>query len=186
MQDQLQAVVESLESAQSRLRRLADSLSEKQWSRKPAPNRWSAAECVEHLNLTSRAYVPLLRDALAEARLLRAPGPERYRRDGVGWFLGMMIGPMRHIGKFRIGRVKTTEDFVPHPKGDRTKILSEFVRLQSELVSLARAAEGLAIDKVKIVSPFGGKMKYNAYSALVIIPRHEHRHIEQAEEAAGK
>jgi hypothetical protein len=39
---------------------------------------------------------------------------------------------------------------------------------------------------VKIVSPFGGRMKYNAYSAFVIIARHEHRHIEQAEEAAER
>jgi hypothetical protein len=42
----------------------------------------------------------------------------------------------------------------------------------------------LAIDGAKIVSPFGGRMKYNAYSALVIISRHQHRHLEQAEEAA--
>jgi hypothetical protein len=96
-----------------------------------------------------------------------------------------MIGPMRHIGKLRVGKVKTTADFVPHPRGSRTQILSEFVRLQSELISLVQSADGLAIDKVKIVSPFGGKMKYNAYSALVIIPRHEQRHIQQAKEAVG-
>jgi hypothetical protein len=140
---------------------------------------------VEHLNLTSRAYLPLLRDALAEARLLRAPAPKRYKRDALGWFLALMIGPLRHIGKMRLGKVKTTPDFVPHPKGSRTKVLSEFVRLQSELISLTQSADGLAIDKVRIVSPFGGKMKYDAYSALVIIPRHEHRHIQQAEEAVG-
>jgi hypothetical protein len=27
-------------------------------------------------------------------------------------------------------------------------------------------------------------MKYNAFSALVIIERHEHRHLQQAEEAS--
>ena len=96
-----------------------------------------------------------------------------------------MIGPMRHVGKLRIGKVKTTADFVPRQKGGRTEILSDFVRFQSELIALVRDADGLAIDRVKIVSPFGGKMKYNAYSALAIIPRHEHRHIEQAEQAAS-
>ena len=185
MQYQLAAVIDDLESAQSRLRRLADTVSEKDWNRKPAPDRWSAAECVEHLNLTSRAYIPLLRDALAASRLAGVPAPKRYSRDGLGWFLALMIGPMRHIGKFRLGKVKTTKDFVPHPTGTRTDILSEFVRLQSELISITRAADGLAIDRVKIVSPFGGKMKYNTYSALVILPRHEHRHIQQAEEALG-
>jgi hypothetical protein len=185
MQHQLATIIDGLESAQARLRRLFDSVGEKEWNRKPTQDAWSAAECVEHLNLTSRAYLPLLRDAVAEARLLRAPAPKRYKRDALGWFLAGMIGPMRHIGKLRVGKVKTTRDFVPHPTGDRTQILSEFVRLQSELSTLVQSAHGLAIDKVKIVSPFGGKMKYNAYSALVIIPRHEHRHIQQAEEAVG-
>ena len=58
------------------------------------------------------------------------------------------------------------------------------MRLQAELISLTRSADGLPIDEVKIVSPFGGRMKYTAYSALVILSRHEHRHLEQAEEAA--
>jgi hypothetical protein len=36
---------------------------------------------------------------------------------------------------------------------------------------------------VKVQSPFG-KMRYNAYSALEIVAEHEHRHLQQAEEAA--
>jgi hypothetical protein len=49
---------------------------------------------------------------------------------------------------------------------------------------LVRAADGLPVDKVKIVSPFGGKMRYDAFSAFVILPRHQQRHIEQARAAA--
>jgi hypothetical protein len=184
MQQQLQQIVDSLESAQARLRRLADTIPVDAWARRPAPDAWSAVECVEHLNLTSRAYIPLLRPAIAEARDLRAEAPREYKRDFLGAFLSAMIGPLRHVGKFRLMRVKTTDDFVPHVHRSSDEVVSEFLRLQADLVSLTRSAEGAAIDKVKIVSPFGGKMRYNAYSALVIIPRHEHRHIEQAENAA--
>jgi hypothetical protein len=95
-----------------------------------------------------------------------------------------MFAPLRRLGNFKIGRVKTTPAFVPKPGRSRTEILSDFVRLQAELISLVRSADGLPIDDVKIVSPFGGRMKYNAYSALVIVARHQHRHLEQAEEAA--
>jgi hypothetical protein len=73
---------------------------------------------------------------------------------------------------------------VPSAGRSRTGILSDFVRLQTELISLVRSANGLPIDEVKIVSPFGGRMRYSAYSALVIVSGHEHRHLEQAEEAA--
>ena len=184
MQEQLAGIVQSLESAQSRLRRLTDQLSESDWNRKPAANRWSAAECVEHLNLTSRAYIPLLRDAIANAGEARRDPTKHYRHDALGWFLSKMFGPLRHLGRFKVGRVKTTPGFVPRPGRSRTEILSDFVRLQAELVSLVRSADGLPVNDVKIVSPFGGRMRYNAWSALVIVSRHEHRHLEQAEEAA--
>lgn len=184
MQVQLAGIIESLKSAQSRLRRLTDTLPEPDWNKRPAPDRWSAAECVEHLNLTSRAYLPLLRDAFASAKEIRRSPKKHYRRDALGWLMSAMIGPLRHLGKFRVPRVKTTPAFVPKLGRSRTEILSDFVRLQGELISLIQSADGLAIDEVKIVSPFGGRMTYSAYSALDIISRHEHRRLEQAEEAA--
>ena len=186
MQRQLEGIVQSLESAQSRLRRLTDKLPESDWTTRPASNRWSAAECVEHLNLTSRAYIPLLRDAVARAGEVRRPPKKHYRHDALGWFLSKMFGPLRHLGKFKLVRVKTTPAFVPKPGRSRTEILSDFVRRQAELISITRLADGLPIDDVKIVSPFGGRVRYSAYSALVIVSRHEHRHLEQAEEAADQ
>lgn len=184
MQEQLAEVVKSLESALAELRSLTDGLSEKDWSRRPGPDKWSAAGCVEHLNLTSRAYLPLLRDATAEAREIGGPPRTHYKRDALGWFMAQMIGPMRHLGKIKFGRVKTTPPFVPKGGHSRSELLSEFVRLQAELITLIRSSDGLPLDEVKIVSPFGGKMKYSEYSALVIVALHQHRHLEQAAEAA--
>jgi hypothetical protein len=185
MQQQLAAVVESLDSAQSRLRRLSDKISDGVWKKRPEPNRWSAADCVEHLNLTSRAYLPLLRDATARAREIGGDPRDHYRRDPLGWFMSMMIGPLRHLGKFKVGKIKTTPPFVPKGGKSPNQLVSEFVRLHADLVSLIWSSDGLPLDGVNIVSPFGGRMKYNAYSALVIVARHEHRHIDQAEEAAS-
>lgn len=184
MQKQLATIVDSLEAAQARVRRLSDGVSEQAWSRRPASDEWSAADCVEHLNITSRAFVPLLRDANAEARQLRGDPVTHYKRDALGWFLSLMIGPMRHIGKLRLVKVKTLPPFVPKGGQSRNQLLSEFVRLQADLLTIVRAADGLPIDRVKIVSPFGGRMKYSAYSAMVVVARHEHRHIDQAEIAA--
>jgi hypothetical protein len=183
VQKQLAALIDSLEAAQARLRTLSDNTPEKAWSNPPGAGRWSAANCVEHLNLTSRAYIPLLRDALVEARQLHVAPATHYSRDPVGWFLSLMIGPMRHLGKFKVGKVKTTRDFVPRGGQSAGQLLSEFVRLQSELMTMINSADGLPLDRVKIVSPFGGRMHYNAYSALVVVAAHQHRHIDQAQEA---
>ena len=47
-----------------------------------------------------------------------------------------------------------------------------------------RAAQDLPIDRVKMASPFDGRVKYNLYAAMTIVPRHQHRHLLQAERAA--
>lgn len=185
MQRQLKAITDSLRSAQTRLRRLSDELSDENWSKRPGPDRWSAAECVEHLNLTSKAYLALLPDAVMRAKKRGGPAQKHYRRDALGWFMSIMIGPLRHLGTFRIVPVKTTPKFVPKRGRSRTEILSNFVRLQAELAAVIRSGDRLPLDQVKIVSPFGGRVKYSAYSALVIIARHQHRHIQQAEEASA-
>ena len=185
MQRQLKAITDSLRSAQTRLRRLSDGLSDEEWNKRPGAGRWSAAECVEHLNLTSKAYLALLPDAVSRAKKRGGPARKHYRRDALGWFMSMMIGPMRHVGKLRVVPVKTTPKFVPKHGRSRKAILSDFVRLQAELAAVIRSGDRLPLDQVKIVSPFGGRMKYSAFSALVIIARHQHRHIDQAEEAAA-
>ena len=183
MQKQLAVLVDSFESAQRDLRSLSDRVSSAQFTKHPAPDAWSAADCVEHLNLTSRAYVPLLRTAITEARLLRKEPSQQYSMDILGRVFAFMMRPMKHIGRFKLGRVKTTGPFTPRGGQTREQLLSEFVRLQSDLIGLVRNAEGLPIDQVKIQSPFG-KMRYNAYSALEIVAQHEHRHLQQATEAA--
>src|SRR5690348_7895815 len=178
MQKQLAKLVESLESAQTKLRALSDGVSETAWNKHPAPNAWSAADCVEHLNLTSRAYVPRLRDAVASARLMSARPTQDYRMELVGRVMAFMMRPMRHIGKFKIGRVKTTGPFTPRGGQTREQLLSEFVRLQSDLITIVRSAEGLPIDRVKIQSPFGN-MRYNAYSAMESVAQRSEEHTSE-------
>src|SRR5688500_20171730 len=111
MHQQLAAIVASLESEQTRLHRLADQLPDARWKSRPGPDQWSAAECIEHLNLTSRAYVPLLRDAL-EVGTKPATPPTRYRKDFLGGRFSALVGPSPRIAKKRFGRAKTTEECV--------------------------------------------------------------------------
>ena len=182
MQEQLSAIVAELESAQTRLHRLTDQLPDARWKSRPGQYRWSAAECVEHLNITSKAYLPRLRRSLESAT--PAATETRHRRDFLGWLFSSLVGPMPSIGKSRFGRVKTPPAFVPSVSPERADAMEEFDRLQAELIAITREADGYPLSEMKITSPFGEKIRYNFYSALRILPRHQQRHIEQAEEAA--
>ena len=176
MQQQLQEVVDELGAAQSRLHALARATDPADWTRRPDPARWSIAECVAHLNLTSAAYLPLLRQALAETN--RSTGIRRYRRDPLGWFLWRTAGPPVRR------RVKTTAQFIPQAASGQADLVAEFDRWQAELVACVRGAEGLPLSRLRIRSPFDPRLKYNVYAALTILPRHQQRHLWQAEQVA--
>jgi len=46
---------------------------------------------------------------------------------------------------------------------------------------MTREADGLPVDRIRIASPFDARLKYSLYAALTILPRHQHRHLWQAE-----
>lgn len=176
MNAQLQVVAHDFTAAEARLRRLVVDVPAEWWARRADPDRWSMAECVGHLNLTSRAYLPLLRDAIDEGRRLGVPPPARYRRDLVGWIFWRTGGPPVRR------RVKTTAPFVPSAAVPVGELLFEFARLQSEQLACVRDADGLPLGRLKIVSPFDRRIRYNLYSCLTILPVHQHRHLWQAEQ----
>src|SRR2546422_4218103 len=70
MHPQLQLVADEYRSAQARLHDLVRAVPDEQWSKRSDRARWSVAECVAHLNITSLAYVPLLQHAVSRARML--------------------------------------------------------------------------------------------------------------------
>ena len=123
------------------------------------------------------AYLPLLDDGLARARSSGRAAPGRYRRDLAGWLLWRTMSPPARI------RTKTTAAFVPSGHETPTELVAQFERLQRELLTRVRAADGLPIDRIKIPSPFNARLKYNLFAALTLLPRHEHRHLWQAEQA---
>ncbi len=181
MQPQLQAIVDEFHSAQTRLCDLYKAVPEESWPKRPGPSRWSVAECVAHLNLTSTAYLPLLRAGIANGRKVgrgdAGHHSQRYRRDLVGWFFWRVSGPPVRV------RGKTTAPFVPTSTGAPSDLIAEFDRLQQEQVACVREANGLPLDRITITSPFFSWIHYNLFACLSILPRHQHRHLWQAEQA---
>lgn len=182
MHRQLEALTRDYEHATRRLEQLVDLVRPDRWPIRKDPTRWSVAECVAHLNLTSEAYIPRMRKAISEARQMPPMSREKYRRDPKGWFLAAMVGPLPSIRGVRIGRVSTTPAFVPTATAPPDVLVATFKEHQLELGRMLRESDGLQIDKVFIVSPFGEKMRYDCYSAFTILPRHQERHLQQAEQ----
>jgi len=180
MQRQLAEIVKGLQSSQTRLEKLADNIPDAAWEERTEAKKWSVAECIAHLNLTSEAYIPRIQVALSEARAMNKAKSKTYKKDFAGAFFALMVGPLPMLGKMRIGKVKTVPDFVPTGSHPKSITLATFKKDQDQLIRLVRDSDGLPLNEVKIRSPFGEKISYNCYSAFVILDRHEHRHLDQA------
>jgi DinB superfamily len=173
---ELGQVKQELLDARERARRLSEGLTETTWATALAPGQWSIAECVTHLNITSERYIPIVDDAIREGRDLGVKANAPPRRDFMGWLLAKMLEPPYRM------RMKTTAPFVPVRIEPMADVLERFDYLQGELLVRIDRAHGLPLERLRVVSPFNAKVKYNLYSALKLIPVHQRRHLWQAEQ----
>jgi hypothetical protein len=178
MHPELAEIGAEFNSALQRLHELRTKVPASAWKQRPAPERWSPGECVAHLNLASRMMVPLVRAGIDEARRSRAPVPQRYRRDLMGWLLWKGLGPGKGF------KTKAIPAWVPSGDAEPDTLVTEFERWQEEQIACVRESDGLPIHAVKITSPVDARARYSVFSALSIMARHQHRHLWQAEQAA--
>lgn len=146
---------------------------------RPAPQSWSAAECLVHLTLTGATFAPPLDAALHK---LRGAGGRRdglSRMDWTGRMLNWSLEPRPWL------KMKTTAGFQPLEVAPVLDVLPAFLKQQEGLVQAIRSAEGLDLEAGTVTSPFNERVRYNVYSAFRIIETHERRHLRQAEAAVA-
>jgi FAD/FMN-containing dehydrogenase len=145
--------------------------------RLPAEQQWSAAQCLEHLNITNRAYLPRLAEAI---RILRAKHVDHrgsFRMDWNARLLHYWLEPPSRV------KLPTGVLFQPVSTQDPAAVLSAFQSIGQQIEQELAAARGLALDAERIRSPFSEGMKYNVYSAFTLIAAHNRRHLWQARNA---
>jgi hypothetical protein len=145
---------------------------------RPGRAKWSAVDCLEHLNISNRAFLPRIDQALAELRSrdMHHPGPFR-----MSWNARLLVYWLEPPSRLRL---PTTKPFFPDPGLEPNSVAADFEATLERLTAQLRSADGLALDRIQVRSPFAERMKYNLYSALVVIPAHNRRHLWQAERAA--
>jgi hypothetical protein len=134
------------------------------------PSSWSVAECFDHLALTTRAFLPAISDALAQASNLTTNRPL-----GTGTLARLFILNLEPPYAFRF---KVLPELRPQ-RQDFDASWGGFLESQSHLLHTLSFAGGLAIDKVKIKSPVYARISYNVYGAFRMLTAHERRHLWQ-------
>ena len=150
-------------------------LTEAQFIWQPSPGSWSIAECIEHLNITARMYLPRLDEGIAEAvrRGLYGEGPFPYGLVG-----RIFVRTMEPPAKLK---VKAPASFQPGPRRGRSEIMAAFRGYQVQFVDRLRQANGLDLRRAKVHSPTSRWLKMSLGSGFALMAAHERRHLWQAQ-----
>ena len=177
MHRQLAELQRQLDAATARATTLVEPLDDATFNRQPRPGSWSVGECLEHLNITSLAFIPRIDSALLAGDQSKVGDGTVYRAGFVGGLLAWSLEPPYRM------KTKTAAQFVPPSVRDKARVLAEFVRLQKALGERIDYCDGRNLRLLKIASPFKESIRYNLYAAFLAILAHERRHLWQAERA---
>jgi hypothetical protein len=173
-------IEKELNDATQRAWTLVQSTDGRLFTVRPNPSSWSAAECLSHLSISTETFLPVLQNALDEARKRGLTAGKRPpKMDVMGRVLRWFLEPP--IRK----RVKTSGRFVPRSVRAKAEAFGEFASFQSKVAETIAAARGLDLNRVKVVSPFDKRVRFNLYSAFRILIAHQRRHLWQAEQAVN-
>jgi hypothetical protein len=75
----------------------------------------------------------------------------------------------------------TTPAFQRFEAPPGAQVLAAFLKCQEDLLAAVEAGRGLALDRVKVRSPFQEKMQYSVWSSFRVNAAHHRRHMWQAE-----
>ncbi len=165
--------------ARTRLDALTEGLTPEAFNRKPAPDSWSAGECVVHLNTLAKGYLPHLEAAVGEGAP-RGEGPFRY-----GWLARTFVNSVRPGSR----ALPTSPAMKPPAAADRQsdidmeRALGRFRADIDRFLDVIDRADGLDLAKIKVRSPFLKLLKLPLGAALDALGLHALRHVMQAERA---
>jgi hypothetical protein len=152
---------------------LVAGLAPEQLNWQPAPGSWSIGQCLEHLCATTEAYLPPITTALQNGRgpatgEIAPGGPTR-------WFIQKFIEPSTQAA-----RAKAPKKIVPNARVE-TSVLDRFVRGNEAVRDLIRRAAPYDVNRIRFKNPFIPGLRFTVGAGLLIICRHERRHLLQAE-----
>ena len=174
MHPHLVEVFERLDRTRAALCAAVDAVPASARNVRPAPERWSAAEVVEHLSITER----LFGDRIAKAIETRAGGLNRESADRAP-----LPQPIETRMADRVNRRQAPDVALPKGELPCDAGLTLVEHGHARLRSLVSATDGLALSEVTSDHPFFGTL--TVYQWIELIAAHEARHTEQIREIAS-
>jgi hypothetical protein len=172
MHPHLATVLATLDDARQALRQATDTIPPARRSESPGPDRWSAAQVLEHISLAEAGFTTWI-----------TAGIEKARAAGLGTETSERTPLPEHIGGLMADRLnrRTARDVV-QPRSGMTEEAAwqAIAKGDRRLRTVLSLADGLALNEVMVDHPALGP--FNVYQWIELMAAHRRRHAEQIAE----
>ncbi len=173
--DFIQTVIDETAGNSRGAQQLVAGLRDNQLSWTSSPDRWSIAQCLDHLAVTSTQFNSYFTTAIKQGREkwpVNSAVP--YKPSWVGGWL------IRQVVPETTRKVPSPKVFRPSQSALIEGALEKFLNQQSVFLSFVREAQGIDYNKVRLRSPVTALMRYSLADAFVVTVVHGWRHLAQA------
>lgn len=147
----------------------------------PQPGKWSALQCLEHLNSYGRFYLPALDKAITAAEQNGRRPLDTFKSSWLGAWFTKQMQPTPE-GKLR-SRMKSPKGHLPAVQPDAGIVLNEFIQQQETMEVLMERAAKINLQKAKVTTSLSSMIKLSVGDTFGFMTAHINRHVLQAENA---
>ncbi len=144
---------------------------------KPGADKWSAVECIEHLNRSADIYITQIKKGIEKYGGRTAKkNNEKFKNRTMVNFMVYYLEPPYKV------KIKTFDIFSPKlNKENIDKIFSDFFEYQRDFKELIDTAFNYNLKKVKVTSPLSSLIRFRLGEIFPFLAAHQRRHLWQAE-----
>jgi hypothetical protein len=146
-------------------------------NRRESKDKWSALQCIEHLNLYGDFYLPEIEKQLLKND--RSPNAILFKS---GW-VGNYFANLMKVNNGKVKKMKSPKDKVPDPSSLSITTLDRFLKQQERLEKLLHQAEETDLAKVRCSISLTPLIKLRLGDTFRFFIYHIERHVYQAEKA---
>lgn len=132
---------------------------------------WNTLECLEHLNLYGRFYIPEIDKRINSSKTI----PQKEFKSG---FLGNYFAKSM-LPKDKLNKMKTFKSMNPIHKNLHKSVLEEFISQQNQMLELLEKSRNVNLEKVKTGLSITNLIKLKLGDTFRFVINHNTRHIVQ-------
>lgn len=147
---------------------------------KPGQDRWSVAQCLDHLLTTNRSYEPAIR------KLLSGDASKTFW-ERLPLFPSLWASLLiKSLDPKSTRKIKAPKSFEPAASDLPATIVKDFAAHQAQIIDFMEAAFAKQLEQTVITSPAAKFVTYTVRDAFRVVVVHEQRHLQQAKRIMGE